>query len=98
MRNTSQFVMTKLFEVYHNQCSDSEIRYALYDDSKSQGHIVLKDSIEIIHFPDYQGGESIKFAFARGDEEYFFDTYSESKRHFDMDEESFEMYVQSITI
>lgn len=100
MEYAPENVMVKLFEAHRNQCPESKIRYALYDETKSQGHIVLEEGIEIIHFLNYRGGDAIKFAFARGEQgdEYFFDTYKDAIKYGDMDEDSFEEYVQSITI
>lgn len=96
----SEFAMSQLFDVYYFQCPNSKIKYAIYNEKKQQGHIVLEEGIEIIYFDKYQGSESgvIRFAFAREDEEYYFIQYDEAKKHWEMPTEQFNEYVESITL
>lgn len=99
MTKDYQQMMEELFVVYYNQCPKARIKYALYDPTKTQGHIVLLDEwMEIIHFTNYQGGYAIKFTIVRDDEEYFFDSYSDAVKHLDMPESDFNEYVLSITL
>jgi DUF971 family protein len=90
--------MEELFNTYYEQCPSERISYAIYDETKSQGHIVLAQHLEIIHFTNYQGQYAIKFAFSRGADEVFFDTYLEAIKHADMNDEEFEIYLQSTTL
>lgn len=92
--------MEELFATYYNHCPLETISYAIYDETKSQGHIVLDNGVEIIHFTNYQGGYAIKFVFSRGDvgNEFFFDTYLDTVKHFEMPHEEFENYISSIIL
>jgi len=89
-------VMTKLFEVYYEQCPKAKIRYALYDDSRSQGHIVLDEGIEICHLKD----GSITFAFARDNQEYLYDTYDAAVITLDITEGEWEklLFIQNMNV
>lgn len=99
MTKGNQQMIEELFIVYYEQCPNAKIKYAIYDDSKSQGHIVLLDDwIEIIHFTNYQGGYAIKFTIVRDDEEYFFDTYLDAIKYLSISDDEFNEYVLSITI
>jgi hypothetical protein len=99
MTKDSQEIMQDLFVVYYDQCPTARIQYAIYDPTKTQGHIVLlKHWIEIVHFSNYQGGYAIKFLITRNSEEYFFDTYADAIKHHDMPEDDFDEYVLSITL
>lgn len=92
-------MMEELFIVYYEQCPNAKIKYATYDDAKSQGHIVLLDDwIEIIHFTNYQGGYAIKFSIVREDDEFFFNTYEEAVKYNTINEDEFNQYVLSITL
>lgn len=95
-----QNTMELLFKKYYQECPNSKIRYAIFDDTKTQGHIVLSEGIEIIHLKLSQNRDKILFVFSRGDwgEEYFFNTYQEAKKHFDMNADEFEEYSLSITL
>ena len=79
MTKDYQQMMEELFVVYYKQCPKERIKYAIYDPTKTQGHIVLDNWIEIIHFTNYQGGYAIKFAIQRDNEEYFFNSYLDAK-------------------
>jgi hypothetical protein len=80
-----QKIMSELFATYYEQCPSSKINYALYDPTKSQGHIVLLDIwMEIIHFTN-----SIKFTIIRGEQEYFFDTYAKAIEYSELPIEKF---------
>jgi hypothetical protein len=80
-----QQMMSELFATYYEQCPSSKINYAIYDPTKSQGHIVLLDDwMEIIHFTN-----SIKFAIIRNEEVYFFDTYSKAIEYSELPIEKF---------
>lgn len=96
----SQFAMEQLFDVYYHLCPNSKISYALYNEEKKQGHIVLDESIEIIYFERYQDAENgvIRFAFSREGEEFFFVFYDEAKKYWEMPIEQFNEYVESITL
>lgn len=98
----SQLAMEQLFDVYYHQCPNSKISYALYNEVNRQGHIVLAEGIQIIYFEKYQDSEDgvIRFAFSRGEhgDEVFFVFYEDAKKHFEMPIESFEAYIESITL
>jgi hypothetical protein len=99
MTKDSQQIMEELFVVYYEQCPTARIDYAIYDPTKTQGHIVLLDEwMEIIHFADYQGGYSIKFTIVREDECYFFDKYVDAVKYSSMPIDEFNEYVLSITL
>ena len=92
-------MMAHLFEVYYEQCPESKIAYAIYDPTKTQGHIVLQEEwIEIIHFTNYQGAYAIKFVVVREDVEYFFDNYVDAVKYSSMPIDEFNEYVLSITL
>jgi hypothetical protein len=99
MKKSNEQMMMELFVVYYEQCSTARIDYAIYDPTKTQGHIVLLDEwMEIIHFADYQGGYAIKFTIIREDVEYFFDTYVDAVKYSSMPIDEFNEYVLSITL
>ena len=98
MTKDYQQMMEELFVVYYEQCPTARIKYAIYDPTKTQGHIVLDNWIEIIHFTNYQGGYAIKFAIQRDNEEYFFDTYADAVKYSSMPLYEFFNYVLSITV
>lgn len=92
-------MMEELFVVYYEQCPTARIKYAVYDPTKTQGHIVLLDEwMEIIHFTNYQGAYAIKFTIIREDECYFFDKYVDAVKYSSMSIEEFNEYVLSITL
>ena len=92
-------MMEELFAVYYEQCPTAEIKYAIYDPTKTQGHIVLLNEwMEIIHFTNYQGTYAIKFTIIREDECYCFDTYADAVKYSSMPIEEFNEYVLSITL
>jgi hypothetical protein len=94
-----QQMMEELFVVYYEQCSKAKIKYSIFDSSKNQGHIVLLDEwMEVIHFANYQGKYAIKFAIVRDEQEYFFDSYKDARKHSSMNEKQFNNYILSITI
>lgn len=72
-----QYVMEKLFKTYYEQCPNEKIKYALFDNIKEQGHIVLHNAMEIVFF---RKSHYLKFVFAKGEfgEEFFFDTYQQA--------------------
>ena len=98
MTKSNQQMMEELFVVYYEQCPRERIKYAIYDPTKTQGHIVLGNWMEIIHFADYQGGYAIRFTIIREDIEYFFDTYVDAVKYSKMPIEEFNEYVLSITL
>jgi hypothetical protein len=98
MTKSKEQMMSELFVVYWQQCSHKGVKYETYDETKTQGHIVLDDGIEIINFTNYQGEYAIKFAFSRDTEEYFFNTYPEAVRYSSMPIDEFNEYVLSITL
>ena len=99
MKKDYQQMMEELFVVYYEQCPTSRIKYAIYDPTKTQAHIVLLDDwMEIIHFTNYQGGYAIKFVIVREEIEYFFDTYADAIKYSFMPIEEFNEYVSSITL
>lgn len=77
MKKDYETMLRELFDIYYEQCPNSRINYALYDDKKDQAHIVLDEQIEIISFNNYQGKYAIKFAIAIECDVYFFDTYNQ---------------------
>ncbi len=91
-------MMEELYKFYFEQCTHEQIRQTGYSEEKTQGFIILESGTEIVHFSNYQGGYAIKFLFVRGNDEVFFDTYSEAVKYADMNEEEFEFYLQSITL
>lgn len=99
MTKNKEQMMEELFVVYYEQCPTASIQYAIYDPTKTQGHIVLLDEwMEIIHFTDYQGAYAIKFTIVRGGEEYFFDTYIDAVKYSSLSIEEFNEYALSITL
>ena len=99
MTKDYQQMMEELFVVYYEQCPNARIKYAVYDPTKTQGHIVLLDEwMEIIHFTNYQGAYAIKFTIMREDVCYFFDTYVDAVKYSSMPIEEFNEYVLSITL
>ena len=91
--------MEELFVVFYEQCPRERIKYAIYDPTKTQGHIVLGDKwMEIIHFTNYQGAYAIKFAIVRDEQEYFFDSYLDAVKYSNMTIEEFSKYSLSITL
>ena len=98
MTKDYQQMMEELFVVYYKQCPKERIKYSIYDPTKTQGHIVLDNWIEIIHFTNYQGGYAIKFAIQRDNEEYFFNSYLDAKKYSSMPLYEFNEYVLSITL
>ena len=98
MTKSKEKMMDQLYKVYNDQCPNEKIREWLYDPAKTQGHIILENNIEIIHFTDYQGQYFIKFVFTSDGEEYFFDNYLDAIKYFNMPIEEFNEYVLSITL
>jgi hypothetical protein len=98
MTKSNQQMMEELFVVYYEQCPTARINYAIYDPTKSQGHIILKDWMEIVHFADYQGGYAIKFVVERWGQEYFFDSFSDATKYSRLPIDEFNEYVLSITL
>tara|TARA_R110000868_G_C10600830_1_gene740485 strand:+ start:105 stop:401 length:297 start_codon:yes stop_codon:yes gene_type:complete len=98
MTKSKEKMMDQLYKVYNDQCPNEKIRQSLYDPVKTQGHIILENSIEIIHFTDYKGQYFIKFVFTSDCEEYFFDNYLDAIKHFNMPTEEFNEYIFSITL
>ncbi len=96
MTKDSQQIMEELFVVYYEQCPTARINYAIYDPTKTQGHIVLLDEwMEIIYFA---GADSVKFTIVREDECYFFDKYVDAVKYSSMPIDEFNEYVLSITL
>ncbi len=92
-------MMQELFVVFYEQCPRERIKYAIYDPTKTQGHIVLGNYwMEIIHFTNYQGAYAIKFVVVREDIEYFFDSYVDAVKYSKMPIDEFNEYVLSITL
>lgn len=98
MKKYPQEMMEELFATYYDHCPLETISYAIYDETKNQGHIVLENHIEIIYFTNYQGGYAIKFGVSRDGEEAFFDTYREAIKHWDMPLEEYKDYLLTITL
>lgn len=99
MTKDSQQIMEELFVVYYEQCPTARINYAIYDPTKTQGHIVLLDEwMEIIHFADYQGGYAIRFTIIKEGVEYFFETYVDAVKYSSMPIDEFNEYALSITL
>ena len=92
MKKDYQQMMEELFIFYYEQCPKAKIKYAIYDQRKSAGHIVLEEQIEIIHFTNYQGGFAIKFAISRSDDEFFFDNYRDAVKYSRMAKDKFDNY------
>ena len=98
MTKSKEKMMDELYKFYNDQCPNENIRHSFYDPTKTQGHIILENHIEIIHFTDYKGQYFIKFVFTSDGEEYFFNNYLDAIKYSNMPIEEFNEYVLSITL
>jgi len=101
----SQIEMIKIFEAYYEQCPNERIRYTISSAPREDGFIqswIVMDEIEMSYMM-YQGEPQIIFMCNRycdkyGDETYFFKTYEDCKRVYNMDEFEITKYADSIQI
>ena len=89
--------MELLFNVYYNECPSERIRYTdsvVRQDGYYQSWIVMKD-IEL-SFMLYQGRYQAVFMFNRDNETYYFNNYQRCREVFDMDDDEFSKYIDTI--
>jgi len=94
-----QMKMMTLFNVYYDQCSHRRILYT--DQTDNQCWIVM-DGVELSYM-FYQGEYQPIFMCGRycdkfGDDTYYFKSYAECERVWNMNETELTAYVKSITL